>query len=57
MTKFFRVRSPALKIKKFEFRMARLGELPIVEPPIFVWLSLFSITTHTENLSHLVIVV
>ena len=47
----------ALKVKKFEFWRARLGEHPIVEPLIFVRFSLFLKTTHSENLIHLVVAV
>ena len=45
----------ALKIKKFEFWRARLGENLIVEPLIFVRFSLFLISTHSENLIHLLL--
>ena len=47
----------ALKVKKFEFWRARLGEHLIVEPPIFVMCSLFLIPTHSENLIHQVVAV
>ena len=47
----------ALKGKKFKFWRARLGETPIMAPPIFVRSSLFLIFTliftYSKNLIHL----
>ena len=43
-----------LKVKKFEFWRARLGEPSIGEPRTFVKFTLFLISTHSENFIHLV---
>ena len=44
----------ALKVKKFEFLRACLEGIPFMEPPVFVWFSLSLLSTHSENLIHLV---
>ena len=44
-------------VKKFEFWRVRLGETPVVAPPIFVTFSLFLISTHFKSLIHLALTV
>ena len=46
-----------LKAKKFEFWRAVWGETPIAALPIFATLSLFLISTHSENLIHVAVTV
>ena len=45
------------RLKSLSFGEPRLGQTPIVAPPIFVMLSLFLIFTHLKNLIHLALTV
>ena len=47
----------ALNVKKFEFWRAHSGVTPHCKPLIFVWFSLFLISTHFKNLIHLRVLV
>ena len=47
----------AKKVEKFKFIRPCLGGNPHRGTPIFVWFSLFLISTHSENLIHLALTV
>ena len=56
--KFLHSVDSPLKVKKFEFWKSLIeGNLLFLEPISFVWISLFLITTHFENLIYLALMV